>query len=270
MANIDCSNDILIKTIQDSVEAKIIVADNGREYATRGVEMLPSPAELDERAAYERQRQALRDACEKIPEPDCLETASLVGVVDFLKQHKPESFHVPPAMIHVRGYNKVIVCSDVLKSGQRIEFCKAVIPSVEQSYFKYGEYYDQELMTISLQSLFVSTPTVEALLKIIGNVRDTASADSTDDGISQSVAVKSGIASIAEVKLPNPVTLRPFRTFLEIEQPESIFILRMRREKAGVPGFAFFVADGGLWKLTAIQSIKKYFAEQELGLPIIG
>ena len=227
----------------------------------------------DEDNTEERTRrkklQAIEDAKYKIPDPQCLDVASLKGVVDFIRQHKQDSFHVAPAMIQVQGYNKVAVFSDIQKSGQRVKFCSAECMGVTESNFKFGAYYDQEYMTIALQTLFVPTPTTEALLKIVGNVKSEATNDAMDDGISQSVAVKSGIASVAKVKLPNPVKLLPFRTFIEVQQPESICILRMRKGKEG-PEFAFFVADGGLWAANAIQGIKEYLAKQELGLPIIG
>ena len=38
-----------------------------------------------------------------------------------------------------------------------------------------------------------------------------------------------------------------FRTFLEVEQPESEFLLRVDPDE----GIGFFEADGGIWKLEA-------------------
>ena len=48
------------------------------------------------------------------------------------------------------------------------------------------------------------------------------------------------------------VKLRPYRTFLEVEQPESDFLIRIR--EGGEIGF--FEADGGAWKLFARSIIK--------------
>ena len=253
------------KRLEEIADARNIAAFE-RE---RRIEALDDAEDIEKRERNKRLR-ALEEGAHKIPSPECMKVASLTGVIDFLNQHKPDSFHVPPAIIHIRGYNRVVVCSDVQKSGQRIEFCSAECPGVEDSKtFKFGEFYDQEFMVIALQSLFVPTPTVMALLNIVGNVQDASAVHCTDDGISQAVAVKSGIASSAEVKLPNPVVLLPFRTFLEINQPESNFILRMRKRNSA-PEFAFFVADGGLWKLMAIEAIKDFFKAQEVDLPIIG
>ena len=62
------------------------------------------------------------------------------------------------------------------------------------------------------------------------------------------------------ITVPNHLTvrcfgpLRPFRTFQEVEQPESEFLLRMDEEG----NIGLFEADGGMWKLTARQTIKAF------------
>lgn len=53
------------------------------------------------------------------------------------------------------------------------------------------------------------------------------------------------------------VTLRPFRTFLEVEQPESVFILRLNSNGE----INLISADGGAWKLEAVRNIAGYFEE---------
>jgi hypothetical protein len=68
-----------------------------------------------------------------------------------------------------------------------------------------------------------------------------------------------------EIPIPNPVKLSPFRTFIEVEQPESLFVLRGRKG----PQWALFEADGGLWKIKAIQNIKNWLEKKELNVPII-
>lgn len=79
-----------------------------------------------------------------------------------------------------------------------------------------------------------------------------------DDGVSQAVSVKTGIASVNSVKVPNPVKLAPYRTFNEVAQPTSEFVFRMRDGMQ----CAIFEADGGAWQLEAMQSIKEYLASQ--------
>ena len=44
-----------------------------------------------------------------------------------------------------------------------------------------------------------------------------------------------------------------YRTFQEVEQPESIFLIRINER-----GISFIEADGGMWKLRARETIKSY------------
>lgn len=60
------------------------------------------------------------------------------------------------------------------------------------------------------------------------------------------------------MRVPNPVELAPYRTFLEVEQPESQFIFRM---KDG-PRCAIFEADGGAWRNQAITNIREYLKNE--------
>lgn len=74
--------------------------------------------------------------------------------------------------------------------------------------------------------------------------------------IGVSVTAKSTLAATNPVVEIKPrVMLRPFRTFLEVEQPESEFLLRVDPDE----GIGFFEADGGIWKLEAKKNIADYF-----------
>ena len=75
---------------------------------------------------------------------------------------------------------------------------------------------------------------------------------------------------MAEAIVPSPCILRPYRTFLEIVQTMSKFVFRMKDSGSGVD-CALFNADGGAWKLDAMNSIRKYFekALEGTGVTII-
>ncbi|MGC4441273.1 hypothetical protein ABXW85_20645, partial [Streptococcus suis] len=64
-----------------------------------------------------------------------------------------------------------------------------------------------------------------------------------DNGVSQVATVTSGVASLAKGKAPNPVLLRPYRTFAEVEQPASQFVFRIDKQAR----MALFEADGKRW-----------------------
>ena len=54
------------------------------------------------------------------------------------------------------------------------------------------------------------------------------------------------------------LTLMPFRTFREVPQPESEFILRL--DDKGRIGL--FEADGGMWKIEAKLNIEHYLNDK--------
>ncbi len=53
------------------------------------------------------------------------------------------------------------------------------------------------------------------------------------------------------------MTLRPYRTFAEVEQPASQFVFRINQNAQ----MALFEADGGKWRLEAINNIANYLKE---------
>lgn len=100
---------------------------------------------------------------------------------------------------------------------------------------------------------------LETILKVAGNVEAKTTANYGDDGVSQKTTIKQGIASKTDVLVPNPVTLIPYRTFLEVEQPGSEFVFRIK-DSGGAPAFMLVEAEGGLWKHEAMQNVKDFLA----------
>ena len=86
-----------------------------------------------------------------------------------------------------------------------------------------------------------------------------------DDGVSQKVTVNAGVVKAADVIVRNPVTLVPFRTFREVEQPESPFVLRVD-ENANA---ALFTGDGSAWKLEAVARVGEYLRKNLEGTNVI-
>ncbi|MDP4095449.1 hypothetical protein OIN60_01410 [Paenibacillus sp. P96] len=182
---------------------------------------------------------------------DTIQVRNLTGVVDYITSNFDDKF---PVIVHIQSPTQVSVVTGFnrdLRRNALIE-ANALLPEI-----RFGYFYDIENFNILLQSCFVPTDVRAALLSIVGNVKDEKVVNFGDDGTSQQVTAKAGVATVEQVKLPNPVFLKPFRTFVEIEQPESAFVFRM---KDG-PSAALFEADGGEWKLRAIAGIKVYLDE---------
>ena len=77
--------------------------------------------------------------------------------------------------------------------------------------------------------------------------------------MTQTVTARQGIALNEKVAIKPRVSLQPFRTFLEVGQPESEFLLRINEQG----NIGLFEADGGVWKLEAKRNVAAYF-EREL------
>lgn len=116
----------------------------------------------------------------------------------------------------------------------------------------------QEQAIVELQSLYAVTPDRDYLLSLLSRIDVNQGVSSVDNGISQEVSVRTG-AVLKEQQTVQPIVrLQPYRTFLEVEQPASDFLLRL--SKSGYP--ALHEADGGAWKLEAKRSIAAYLGEQ--------
>lgn len=190
----------------------------------------------------------------KEPLCECLHLTTLTGLVDYIKS-KSDTMLSQRLIVHVISPQKVVLCSELTNDRQREKLicCEALLPSI---YF--DRFLSTEQFNIMLQSSFVENKDRDILLKVCGNITESAVKQVGDDGITQAVTMKTGVATLQDVIVPNPVVLEPFRTFVELEQPESKFIFRMKEG----PSCAIFEADGGAWKNIAMQNIKKYLVDK--------
>lgn len=175
-------------------------------------------------------------------------------------------------MIHVVSHREVHVVSGLFgRAEQRKTFARAMAEAVlTNSNFSFGNFYDCETFVIKLLSLFEAHDGRAAVLKIVGNIKEENVRNASDDGVTQTVTAKAGIVRVEEVDVPNPVYLAPFRTFREVTQPLSPFVLRMKQGRdGGLPTVALFEADGGKWKLDAIAFIKEYLSKSLTDVVII-
>ena len=184
-----------------------------------------------------------------------LTVSTLTGLVDYIKTNVD---HLEgKLLIQVKSPEEVALYSPLNTDREREKYvsAEAILPN----NVVYERFLDTERFNIMLQSAFVNNKDKEILLKYTGLIQDDAVKTIGDDGVSQQVTVKTGVASVGQAVVPNPVTLAPFRTFPEVEQPESKFIFRMKEG----PSAALFEADGGAWRNKAILNIKAYL-EKEL------
>lgn len=191
----------------------------------------------------------------RVPEnsPSVFATKSLASLVALIVKESNKD-GINDIVVHVEGPTEVNVLTVL-----RDDFSRYALYSAEAELprISMGNYMDLEAMNILLKSAFVQSDTRDKLIAILGNVKEEAVKTSSDDGMSQSVVAKTGIGTVGNVKIPPIVKLAPYRTFIEVEQPEGEFLLRLKQG----PDAALFEADGGAWKLDARKNIKNYFED---------
>lgn len=218
-----------------------VVEINGKTYCTKNL------------ARYDK---------EEMAEP--LKVASLTALVDYITNEQRE--FKGNMIVQIVDPERVRLISGLTKERTRECLFEA---STNQNGFRFDNYYDQEDFIINMQAGFVKTEDLSILLQVAGNVENNTTANYGDDGISQKTTIKSGIASKVDVKVPNPVLLAPYRTFLEVPQPISEFVFRIGEGRGGSPAFKLVGADGGLWKYEAVESIKEYLKDRLQDIPDI-
>lgn len=188
-----------------------------------------------------------------VPYAKTIGMKTLTSLVEYIKANIDSMSE--RMIVHVISPTEVHLYSS-LDADRKREYLVEV--NAELPDFRFGSFIDHENFVIALQSKFVPNEDRDLVLKFAGTVEDGTVAEYGDDCVTQKATIKTGVASKADAVVPNPVNLIPYRTFLEVQQPASDFIFRMK-SSCGVQ-CAIFEADGGAWKNEAMSRIKNYLA----------
>lgn len=125
---------------------------------------------------------------------------------------------------------------------------KCTVPGFREGFMSYAE------AMISLRSKYIENEGITYLVNLLSRITDENSVASKDNGATQTVETRKGIQLNSTEKINPRVRLIPYRTFLEVEQPGSEFLLRLD-DKGNI---GLFEADGGIWQIKAKNSIREY------------
>jgi hypothetical protein len=196
-----------------------------------------------------------------IHEPECspLTVHKLMGLCDYLEA---EGIEKGVRLVNVLDYETVVAFGELSgKWRQREVFIRAETPGIRT--FDFGSFMSIERAIIQLRSRFVPTNNLDLVIKEISSISAGRVSTSEDDGIAQTVKTKVGVTRKGEQKMNPIVRLRPFRTFPEVSQPSSDFLLRLRGGgEESLPEVALFEADGGVWKIQAMEEIRGFLAAE--------
>lgn len=202
------------------------------------------------------------------PMPSHLDVETLTGLLDYIQANR-DMLSLRDCMIIIEDFKTVRLVGSL--QGAFLQRSVYMIAECRRDSLPFGNYMDIEAFIIWLQASFLDAGDRAKILAIVGNIQDGQIANFTDDGVTQSVNVKTGITKVEVAPVPNPVTLTPYRTFIDAVQPASSFVFRLRSGSGSErPKAALFEADGGKWETDCILNVRTYLEVelQALGLEI--
>lgn len=185
-----------------------------------------------------------------VDRPECITVSGLDGICQLIRTELAKVDTT--ILVQAKSYKTVEVMTTYLPDFSRniLYRAEADVPGLRSGF------RDRETALIELRSLFVPNEGTQYLLDLLSRMSDEKSVSTMDNGVTQTVEARQGVALKTTVEIKPRVLLQPFRTFLEVDQPASDFLLRVDAEK----GIGLFEADGGVWKLEAKRNIADYFA----------
>lgn len=225
-----------VQAIKDSVQVTQIAVD-GATYVSRAVQLPPSE-----------------------PLPDTLEVHTLTGVAEFCNTFDKSKI----AYIHIESASSVKVWGD-LEGRHRNRPCYLAASLFSERSFSFGRPLSQEDFIVGVQSGFVESENRTIFLRVAGNITEDGSVKASDDGVSQSLAIRQGVSLDSSLEFQNPVYLAPFRTFPEIPQPVSPYLFRVDKG----PTLALHETHETEWQLTAIKAIAEFLSKRIEGVSIL-
>lgn len=194
------------------------------------------------------------DRYEKVKSPilyDRFESCKLEGIVDYIKGDIDEGSY-GNYVINIESPTRVTLKSGVMT--ENMDRAGLLTSNARIPVLANNAYLKSEDFIIELLSNYLDGADRKAVLALAGNIVEESEVATGDNGVSQRVMAKTGVVSTDIVEVQNPITLIPYRTFNEIEQPSGQFILRIK--KGGY--CALFNSGDVQWELDAIESIYNY------------
>jgi hypothetical protein len=186
------------------------------------------------------------------PLPKALRLLTLRSLVEYVAVNLDE-LDFGGYLIHVEGPCRVQLVSALEDFHRR----RATVVEVvyEPTADKYlDKYLPLETAIVGLMAEFQPDEMRDRLIASLKAVKREDTEVREDSGVSQSVSVKSGVHMVRMETIPNPVVLCPNRTFPEVEQPSSSFIVRLK-VLGDEPQVLLQQADGAGWKVVAAERV---------------
>lgn len=204
-------------------------------------------------------RWADRELMEIIPAPVMPEKITLSSLDALVKMIRTEALQQNPGKtVYITCDSHRKACAFLSPDGNnRLE--RPVLYSAEARDlpdWKLDEKLPFEEASIALMTRYQDSNDQQYLLRLLSNITSGGKITYNDNGIATTIVTQKGIALQGNETIKPLVKLRPYRTFQELEQPESLMLVRLDER-----GIRFIEADGGMWKLDARKKMLAYIEE---------
>lgn len=187
---------------------------------------------------------------------DAIRLHSLTAMVDFIKTTvENNNCKLTLPLIIEASHSDMKVMTSLAEDSSRVTVA-IVEPNIPNIVF--NRYMDKENFIIQLQTCFEDSLNKTNLLESIKYISSETKVASEDNGVSQVVTMKQGSQLKSEVQI-NPIAmLIGYRTYKEIDQVQTMYLLRLKDEGQ----LALFEADGGSWQYEAQLRVSKHLKEE--------
>lgn len=195
------------------------------------------------------------DAVETRPSLDLKATLALNSLDSLVKMIKTEALmrYAVPLYITIPDHVTVNCFAQPNSEMREIRETHYITSATDVPGWGEKSTLSFEEAMIALRTRFQDTPDTVYALKLLSEISTGAKITFNDNGIATTVVTKKGVDLQSNEAIRPIITLKPYRTFQEVEQPASQFLIRVSDR-----GITFVEADGGMWKLAARETVKKH------------
>lgn len=209
--------------------------------------------EIDGRTYSTKQLYLVDKPSEKVPA--AIQLGTLKGLADYINA----TVDIPAdeeLYVRIVSPQKIEVHSKLFGDHcQRKAYVTCIARGVEET--RFNQFMGMEEAIILLRTYFEENEDRQKILALISKVTEKSEVTTTDDGLGQEIEVREGISRTGTEEVPDVLMLKPYRTFAEVDQPASPYIVRMRKG----PQVAFFASQSPSWQIEAVNNITGYLKD---------
>ncbi len=191
------------------------------------------------------------------PAAKAFPVATLGAVRDYLAANR-DGLKTDTLVVHVESPTRVTV-GGPLRERSRDRELYVTATAADLTDGLLGKWLPLEDFIIALQTRFYgASDSRDGLIRLLSNISGESVKTSIDDGISQVVEARMGVVMKNDAVIKNPVLLTPYRTFRDITQQTSAYVLRLKSQGEGFPVVSLMEADGGAWRLATVEAMRTW------------